>query len=279
MEPLLKASDLAILNTPEGRLRLLSAAILAPVVIAVLCLGGAAYAGLIMLVMGAGLYEWLRLVDDEAPQTDRYALFAVLVLILLLAAADLPVFGLIALAIGTAAFYAHRSNIEPMRAYWFALGLPYMAGSGIACIYLRATPAIGFKVSIYLVAVVWGMDIGGYVVGKLVGGPKLAPAISPGKTWSGFIGGMALAMILALIVLLMTGAHAYVTGLFLAIVLAAFAQGGDLFKSFFKRRAGVKDSGTLIPGHGGVLDRIDGLVFAAMVLGFLQAVFGSRMIW
>lgn len=275
----MKAFNNTMAAIPEGRLRLLSACILAPVVLAVTYLGGPAYAGLIALIVATGLYEWLRLVDAEAPMPDRCGLYAALVLALVLAAVGLPIFSLIALAMAGAAFYAHRSNVDPSHAFWFALGLPYMACSGVALIYLRATPAIGLSLALYLLAVVWGMDIGAYFVGRTVGGPKLAPAISPNKTWSGFIGGTALAAMLAAIVLLTTGARSFAAGLIVAVLLAMVAQAGDLFKSLFKRRAGVKDCGTLIPGHGGVLDRVDGLVFAAMALALLQALFGSGMIW
>ena len=275
----MKISDLSILNTPEGRLRLLSAAILAPMVIGVALMGGAAYAGLIGLVVATGLFEWSRLVDPEAPVEDKYALYAALGLTILFAAAGMPSFAFITIALAGVAVYAQRSNIDPILAFWFALGLPYMAGSGLALIYLRNTPDIGLSLSMYLIAAVWGMDIGAYVAGRLIGGPKLAPVISPNKTWSGFCGGIVLAVVLTSLVLLFSGARHFWHGLFIAILLAAIAQAGDLFKSFFKRRAGVKDCGTLIPGHGGVLDRIDGLVFAALVLAFLQVIFGARIIW
>src|SRR5262249_38086187 len=115
-------------------------------------------------------------------------------------------------------------------------------------------------------------DIGAYAVGSVVGGPKLAPVISPKKTWAGLFGGMALAMILGYGALKGFDIHPPL-GMALAPLLALIAQMGDLFKSFFKRRAGVKDSGHLIPGHGGMLDRIDGLVFVAFFLALAKAVF------
>ncbi len=275
----MKNANLAILNTPEGRLRLLSAAVLAPVILAVVALGGMSFSALMTLITAIALFEWLRLVDAEAPMTDRVMMYAAHVVVAALAAFGLPTFALIALALATAAFYAHRSNIDAAKALWFAAGLPYMAGSAVALIYLRNTPAAGLANILYLIAAVWGMDIGAYVVGRLVGGPKLAPVISPNKTWSGFCGGMGLAVLLAMPVLLLNHAQHFFRGLLIVMLLAAVAQAGDLFKSFFKRRAGVKDCGSLIPGHGGVLDRIDGLVFAATLLAFLQAVCGNGIIW
>jgi len=219
------------------------------------------------------------LVDPAAPIPDRYGIFAAHVFALFLAAAGLGHFGLIVVAMASVAFYAHRSNMTDAKpAFWFTLGLPYMAVSGIAMIWLRATPT-GLPMTAFLLASVWGMDIGAYFVGRIVGGPKMAPAISPNKTWSGFFGGIGLAVIASAIVLLIGHAHSFFGGLVVAMLVAAVSQAGDLFKSFFKRRAGVKDSGNLIPGHGGVLDRIDGLVFAAIFLAFLRDVFGHNFLW
>lgn len=279
MEPRLKTPDLSIFNTPEGRLRLLSALLLAPVVLGVIYLGGASFAGLVAVANTAALFEWLRLVDPESPASERYGLYSCLVLAVLLAAAGLPMFGLIVVVMATAAFYAHRSNINPAKAVWFAAGLPYLAFSAVALVYLRDLPGTGFVTMLYLIACVWGMDIGAYVTGRLIGGPKMAPAISPNKTWSGLIGGLVLAMLLSGGVLFLSHSQKLFRGLFIALSLGLVAQLGDLFKSFFKRRAGVKDCGNLIPGHGGVLDRIDGLVFAAMLLAVLQTFFGPDLLW
>jgi phosphatidate cytidylyltransferase len=190
----------------------------------------------------------------------------------------LPTFSFIVLALATGGFYAHRSMVSAEHARWFALGLPYMAGGGLALIYIRNSPDTGLSLTAYLFAIAWGMDIGGYFCGRLVGGPKLAPTISPNKTWAGFIGGIVLAAILASVVLLITGATSFVAAVVLAMLLAVTAQAGDLFKSFFKRRAGVKDCGNLIPGHGGVLDRIDGLIVAALFLALLRLFFGVHLI-
>ena len=116
---------------------------------------------------------------------------------------------------------------------------------------------------LWVFIVVWSVDIGAYFTGRAIGGPKLAPSISPGKTWAGFYGGIAAATLLG-------GAWVLVTQLPLVLVLlaplfAAAAQGGDLFESWMKRRAGVKDSGRLLPGHGGVFDRVDGLLPVAIL--------------
>ncbi|MCE2927497.1 MAG: phosphatidate cytidylyltransferase [Rickettsiales bacterium] len=121
----------------------------------------------------------------------------------------------------------------------------------------------GAHVVLYLLFVVWATDIGAYFAGKRIGGPKLAPSLSPNKTWAGLAGGMLAAAIIGAISASFTPYPLSVLSCaLLAVLLAVVAQIGDLFESWLKRRAGVKDSGTLIPGHGGLLDRIDGLVTA-----------------
>jgi phosphatidate cytidylyltransferase len=276
MERRLKTFDLSILNTPEGKKRLISSLVLAPLVIALVCLGGSLYAALVMLVITAALWEWIRLVDPLSLVPDRYMLCAASLLVMMLMASHHPFFCLLSMALSGGALYLYRRSMieDALTAQFFTLGIPYLAGSGVAMIYLRSTPS-GLVTIIFLLATVWGMDIGAYGAGRLIGGAKMAPTISPNKTWAGFFGGLALAVFLAGLVLLIAGAHSFWTGLVIAAILGAIAQAGDLFKSFFKRRAGVKDCGNLIPGHGGVLDRIDGLVFAALALAVLTALFGS----
>jgi phosphatidate cytidylyltransferase len=119
---------------------------------------------------------------------------------------------------------------------------------------------------------VWATDTGALVVGNLVGGPKLAPVLSPNKTWSGTIGGIVAAAIAEAIFIAIIGGHAGAAALFGA-GLAVFAHFGDLFESWVKRRFHTKDSGALIPGHGGVLDRIDSTLFAAVALEIAVFVF------
>lgn len=147
-----------------------------------------------------------------------------------------------------------------------AAGLAYSVVAVAALAWLRADAAGGLAALVFLLAVVWSSDIGAYVAGRLLGGPRLAPAISPGKTWSGAAGGLLAAM----------GAGAVVTAwwhgrlgaaLPHAALLGVASQLGDLLESAAKRRFGVKDSGRLIPGHGGLLDRLDGLMAAALVAG------------
>ena len=147
------------------------------------------------------------------------------------------------------------------------LGLLYCGLPAVALVWLRAQPW-GFQATLFVMAVVWGTDIAAYFTGRTLGGPKLAPAISPNKTWSGAIGGLFGALIVAGIMLQIWPGYANLAGALrlaaLALPLAVLSILGDLYQSALKRRAGVKDSGSLLPGHGGVMDRLDGLVPVAV---------------
>ena len=154
-------------------------------------------------------------------------------------------------------------------------GLLYLGVPAFALIWLRERP-MGAETIGGMMLLVWTSDIGAFAIGRLVGGPKLWPAVSPAKTWAGFVGGCSAPM--ALVGLAMATSPQYRFGaecIVVALAIALLAQGGDLFESALKRRAGVKDSGTLLPGHGGVLDRLDSLipvapaVAGAVALGWL----------
>jgi phosphatidate cytidylyltransferase len=136
----------------------------------------------------------------------------------------------------------------------------------LSLVWLRADPDHGRGWAILLFAVVWSTDIGAYLVGRTLGGPKLAPRISPNKTWSGAIGGLICAALAAYAAALWDDlAFASAAALAVGAVLSVFSQIGDLAESWWKRRFAVKDSGHLIPGHGGILDRIDGVLLASPV--------------
>ena len=163
---------------------------------------------------------------------------------------------------------------------WRIGGMFYVAIPALSLIWLRSvqfegSPNAGMGIVLYLFLVVWATDIGAYFVGRAIGGPKLAPNISPSKTWAGLFGGMASAAIVGMLCAIFTPYPPTVGScITVAIILAVVSQMGDLFESWLKRRAGVKDSGTLIPGHGGVLDRLDGLAAATPILALFVALSG-----
>ncbi|MGE4482162.1 phosphatidate cytidylyltransferase [Acidocella sp.] len=160
-----------------------------------------------------------------------------------------------------------------------AAGVPYAGLCGVALLWLRHRPETGMLDTAFLILVIWGTDIGAYVTGRWLGGAKLAPRVSPGKTWSGALGGLVIgAACGAGLAAATLGAPLRAFGV--GVLLSLVAQAGDLLESAIKRKLGVKDSGRTIPGHGGLFDRLDGFLTAAP-LAALFAVFmqGGTALW
>ncbi len=165
-----------------------------------------------------------------------------------------------------------RAVPSSSRLGWIALGAVYAAAALAGSLLVRHDAEYGFVALLMVLTVVWASDIGGYFAGKSIGGRKLAPRISPNKTWAGAIGGFVLSL-LAGAGFAMAGQGRLIPLVLLAAILSVVSQIGDLFESAVKRRFGVKDSSHIIPGHGGLLDRLDGFVAAialAALVGFLR---------
>lgn len=176
-----------------------------------------------------------------------------------------------------------RSKSGSRWAWW---GVPYIALPGLALILIRQSPEYGLFAVLWLFAVVWSADTLAYVFGRLIGGPKLAPTISPNKTWAGLCGAIAGGVIASAVMGWYSALPTVWPLLVAGGVLAVLEQLGDLFESAAKRRFGVKDFGRIIPGHGGVLDRVDGLIFAAVAAaafgyarGGHEAVASGLVVW
>ena len=234
--------------------RLASAAVLAPIALAALWFGGLAWQALVVLGMLGLAGEWTNL---SSLKRGNIALYAAIFTAWLLAA----LFGWAAGGLALALF----TGITAWRFGWFAaLGIPYIGIGGFSLLWLRLQPGDGLRATLFLVAIIWATDIGAYVAGRFLGGAKLAPRISPGKTWSGSLGGLAIGGLAG--ALLAGGSHGIaVSALLAALLLSVCAQAGDLLESAIKRKLGVKDSGRTIPGHGGLFDRLDGFLAAAPV--------------
>lgn len=174
-------------------------------------------------------------------------------------------FAILAAAVATAVYYEWTKLIKSWGLGWAIGGFLYAALSALALLWIRerADNGDGLWLVLWVFIVAWSVDIGAYFTGRAIGGPKLAPSISPGKTWAGFYGGIASATLLGAAWVL--GTQLPLVLVLLAPLFGAAAQGGDLFESWMKRRAGVKDSGRLLPGHGGVFDRVDGLLPVAIL--------------
>ena len=217
-------------------------------------LAGGAIFWILMSVAGVLMQrEWGALVDPREMWV-RVAMFAVSVPLAILSpwAAGLDGF---AAGIAVAAFlFVSIVSRSPV----LGAGIFYVCVPIASLIFLRGQPDQGLLLTLWALASVWATDIGAYFAGRSIGGPKMAPAISPGKTWSGLAGGVVSAVVFGFMLHFYAGLDSRLaagSGL-----LAVVAQLGDLFESWLKRRAGVKDSGKLLPGHGGVMDRLDGVV-------------------
>jgi phosphatidate cytidylyltransferase len=189
---------------------------------------------------------------------------------LLTAAVGGTIFALFVAAVATAMFYEWTRIARGWGAAWYLGGFAYALVPALALLWVRERDVHGLDLLLWVFIVTWSTDIGAYFAGRRFGRRKLAPTISPGKTVEGLYGGIAAATLLG-------GAWALATRLGVALlalapVLAIAAQAGDLFESGMKRRAGVKDSGSWLPGHGGVLDRLDGLVPVAVLTAAAQLV-------
>jgi len=172
-------------------------------------------------------------------------------------------FAVLAAGVATAVFYEWTRLTRGWGATWYIGGVAYALLAALSLLWIRDRADHGLALVLWVFFVTWSTDIGAYFAGRAIGGPKLAPAISPGKTWAGLYGGVAAATLVGAAWALWNELPPVI--LLLAPLFAVAAQGGDLFESWMKRRSGVKDSGTWLPGHGGVFDRVDGLLPVAIL--------------
>ena len=243
-------------------LRVGSALVMAP-----LALGAAYYGGLIFLAFWTiaalvVLWEWVAMVCAH----DKTPVFAISSIAIvgtsLLWAFDRPVPALILISLGALGVATLASRI---RRTWCVGGLLYVGGLLLAPVALRADPTFGFFAILFLFAVVWSTDTGAYVAGRGLGGPKLMPRISPNKTWTGAVGGLLAGVCGGIAVAKFAGVDNLMAIGLVALVLSMVSQAGDLGESAIKRQFNVKDASWIIPGHGGLMDRLDGFVVASVV--------------
>lgn len=257
-------------------LRVVTGVVLIAVALGAVWQGGMVFSILVALGVLTMFAEWSVMFGFG--RLLRLAGLAVLAAIVFLTASVAPteLVALLAAAAGLIGLFARK--LQPRAAFWITAGLIYCGLPAIALLWLRAQPD-GIAATIWVLALVWSTDIAAFFTGRAIGGPKLMPTISPNKTWAGAIGGVIAAALvgagLARWYLRQGGSPVWLlTFAGIAAVLAILAVLGDLFESGLKRRAGVKDSGALLPGHGGVLDRLDGLVPVACAAALLFAYTG-----
>jgi len=257
-------------DTHNFRWRVASAAVLAPVALIGAYVGGALFVGLCAAAAATILWEWTVVVAREPDLRILLPGFGALAAAALLAWAGLPgaAMGIVALgALLAGGFVAALPHRYPATnpTVWGPAGVIYAGVALVGPAALRSDPELGLTALLFLFATVWATDIFAYLTGRALGGPLLCPQLSPHKTWAGAIGGLAGGVAAGATVAYASAGTGPAAAGVLALVLSIVAQGGDLFESAVKRRFGVKDASRLIPGHGGVMDRLDGFLAAAFV--------------
>lgn len=253
--------------SPELRLRIISGIVLAVVVLAATWIGGMVFSLLAALISILIFYEWVTITGQSRRSRLTAFGFAGVVVVAveyIFHGAGSGYISSLVLLIGFTVVAIIIAAIR-RRGYWLAGGLFYSGLSGLSLAALRGTTGGGLITILFLFGIVWSTDILAYFVGRAIGGPKLAPPISPGKTWSGAIGGAVAGVAGGLLVIFLAHQPVSLGLAAICLLLSVASQIGDLFESWIKRRFRVKDSSRLIPGHGGVMDRVDGLVFACFV--------------
>jgi phosphatidate cytidylyltransferase len=268
-------------------LRIISAAVLIPIVVAAVYAGHPAWDLLVVLFGGVMAWEWSNIVarrriDAEPRRWMAIGAMVVLVLAMLIVMSFGP--SLFArdwsgaLLTLTAAYFAASITLLRRAWLWLILGYLYVVAPCIAMGNLRADPAVGLQQIFWIVALVIAADTGAYAAGRSIGGPKLAPRVSPNKTWAGLGGAVVSAAIVGAITAFLMDLPSVAILTVVSGGLGVVAQAGDLAESAFKRHFGVKDASNIIPGHGGALDRVDGLIAVAAAVAGINYLIGSSVL-
>ncbi len=255
--------------------RILTAFVFGIIALCLTWFGGTVFFLFVWVIGGFILYEWISITKEKWRVSQKILASIFYLVFGFFLVSDIPASLVFCVLVILAAVLA----IGPMqKSGWIFFGFLYTSVPVVALSFLRGHETLGFRVVIFLFAIVWGTDIAGYFSGRVFGGPKLAPKFSPNKTWSGAIGGTFVGVSGGLLVAFqffdinLTSSFM----LFLSLILSIFSQLSDLGQSWLKRHFSVKDSSSLLPGHGGFMDRMDGLVGAAFLL-YLIGSFMSDM--
>ena len=254
--------------------RVVSGAVLAPLFLALVYWEKPFFHIMVAAITGIMAYEFLRMDGKAGPKRQVLTIAGIVAAVLAMVFMSSTAALLLGAAVGLVAIASDKAAGRKER-HVAQIAVPYVLLPALSLLYLMD---VGGAPSVFwLLAVIWATDIGAYVCGRLIGGPKLAPAVSPKKTWSGAVGGLIWAVIASSgVYWAYQGAIAPKVAL-LALLLSVISQAGDLFESSLKRRYDVKDSGALIPGHGGLMDRFDGLWAAAPFAAVFCVILGGGM--
>jgi len=259
-------------STSELGKRVASGVVMAALAVGLVLLGGWPFV-LFWAAAALGVFwEWSTIVSGGAVAARTVGAAALVIAAPLVGTGQLFT-AFMVLAAGAAAV---ASVCAPTRRAWGAGGVAYAGAVLMATAVLRRDRELGLVAILFLFAVVWATDILGYFIGRAIGGAKLAPQISPKKTWSGACGGTLGALAAGVSVVYVAGNTALVPAACIALVLSIVSQAGDLFESAVKRRFGVKDASHVIPGHGGLMDRLDGFIAATSVAALIGLLRGGQ---
>ncbi len=249
--------------------RLISGIVLGLAAIGLTWAGVWTFAALVLAVGLIVAWEWGRIVRKTEIDSILFVHAVSVVIAAALTLAGLAMLAVIALLVG--AILAAILGFEKL-GFSSGLGVLYSGLPVVVLIWIRQSPLYGFEAALFILLCVWASDTGAYFAGRGIGGPKLWPSVSPNKTWSGAMGGLTASLLVATAFKLAMTGLAWRPLLGMAAAMAVISQAGDLMESAIKRGYGVKDASGLIPGHGGFMDRVDGLIFAAVAAAVVAAV-------
>jgi phosphatidate cytidylyltransferase len=269
---------LALAEAGTLRLRIVSALVLAPLALGAIWFGGVFLQLLTVLAAIVMAWEWGRLCHGGDLGRSGAAVIGAVGVAVVCAVFFGVLGGAATAAAGALAVLAISRREGEREAAWLAAGVLWVALPCVILLWLARSEHAGRTTLLWLFAVVWATDIGAYAVGRQVGGPLLAPRWSPGKTWAGLIGGVACAALAGWAIAGLLGAVSILPLVLVSAALAIVEQFGDLAESVAKRRFGVKDASSLIPGHGGLLDRLDGLLAVIPAVALLTLFGGGSVL-
>lgn len=259
------------------RKRFLSALVLGPAVLLCIWLGAEPWTLLVAIACAILAWEWVRLCGLRNRRWPGMLVPAAVMASATLAVIERPRLGIAVLLASSITAWLfgrlrpHGDRPPPL----FAAGILYIGLAAISLVELRHDNEAGRANVLFLFMVVWACDIGAYMAGRAIGGPKLAPRISPNKTWAGALGGLSAAVLVGMGTAWLLSPGGAARAAAVALVIGVAAQAGDLLESAIKRRFSVKDTSALIPGHGGLLDRMDGVIAAAPVAALIAMALGQ----
>lgn len=261
-------------------MRIVAALVMVPPVLACVYFGYPVFSIFVAVIVVLMAWEWRRIIDGGAFGATGAA-FALVLVGVIFAAVLTQYLAAISLLAAFSLFYIAKSRFDDgpvRRSLWMSFGTLYIGLPTLALIWLRGDGDDGRNTIYWLFVLVWAADSGAYAAGRLIGGPKLAPAVSPNKTWAGLAGCVVSAALVGVGVAYLSKSGDYVMLAILSGLIGLVSQGGDLVESAIKRHFGVKDSSQLIPGHGGVLDRVDALMAAILVAALIKFAYGGSII-